>query len=225
MVAQQRKWRQTLGVITFPAPMHAPEALRQPFTDPEWIYEIKFDGYRCLAGIEDGEPGDAARVELRTKNGANCTAWFPEVGRSLACIAGGPHVLDGEVCVLGPDGVCDFNQLQERARKRRWYKGAPLVTYCAFDLLIEGRESIMDRPLMERKERLKELLAPCTGGVLFIGDLPADATLFQAMVNAGLKIEGVMAKRRNSTYRPGVRSREWAKVKRPGWQEGRIWRG
>jgi hypothetical protein len=57
-----------------------------------------------------------------------------------------------------------------------------------------------------------------------VGDLPADEKVFQAMVGAGLKIEGVMAKRRASTYQPGVRSPDWVKIKRPGWQEGNPWR-
>jgi bifunctional non-homologous end joining protein LigD len=206
--------------------MHAPEQLVQPFTDPDWIMEIKMDGYRCMAGIEPGAPGELARVQLRTKSGANCTAWFPEVARALACLPGGPHVLDGEVAVLDENGVSDFNRLQERARKRRWYHGAPLVTYCAFDLLIHDGQDVMALPLTERKARLQALLAPCErGAVMFLGDLPADARVFWAMVGVGLKVEGVVAKRKDSTYQPGVRSPDWKKIKRLGWQEGRIWRG
>lgn len=218
--------------VTIPAPMQAPEALRAPFTDPEWLYELKFDGYRCLAGIEkdDGFPisddvaAMAARVQLRTKSGADCTAWFPEIMRALSTLPGGPHVIDGEVCVLRPDGTSDFNLLQERARRRRWYPGAPVVTYCAFDLLVHNGERIMGLPLVARKNRLQELVAG-RPGILFVQDLAADADLFQAMVRAGLQIEGVMAKRRTSTYQPGVRSPDWLKIKRSGWQEGRRWKG
>lgn len=206
--------------------MHAPERLALPFTDPAWLYELKHDGYRCLAGIDRGVEGGLDRVQLRTKSGANCTGWFPEIARALASIPGGPHIIDGEACVLGPDGVSDFNRLQERARHRRWYAGAPAVTLCAFDLLLHEGQSVMDRPLVERKAMLQLLLAPCDrNAVLFLGDLPADAALFAAMVGAGLQIEGVMAKRRDSRYRPGVRSEDWLKIKRPGWQEGRRWRG
>lgn len=86
------------AVIEIPLPMRAPEQLAEPFSDPEWLYELKFDGYRCMAAIEqdDGfEIGDdvaamAARVVLRTKTGAHCTAWFPEVMRALARLPGGP---------------------------------------------------------------------------------------------------------------------------------------
>lgn len=201
--------------------MMALEALRQPFTDPDWVYELKHDGYRCMAGVEaDGS------VTLRTKTGTDCTAWFPEIAAGLAGLAGGPHIIDGEVCVLRPNGTSDFNLLQERARRRRWYPGAPNVTLCAFDLLMRGGQSVMDAPLMERKAMLEELLRGVPkGGVLFVGELPAERRVFQALVGADLEIEGVVAKRKASTYQPGVRSPDWRKIKRAGWQEGRLWRG
>lgn len=205
--------------------MHAPERLMAPFTADDWIYEVKIDGFRCLAGVEPGAPGDARRVQLRTKSGANCTAWFPEIARGLACLAGGPHVIDGEAAVLGEHGVSDYNRLQERARHRRWYPGAPAVTLCAFDLLIHDGQDVMALALVERKARLAQLLAPCErAAVMFLGELPADAAVFHAMVAAGLKVEGVVAKRKASAYRPGVRSDDWRKIKRPNWMEGRRWR-
>lgn len=223
-------------MVEIPAPMHAPDTLRAPFTDPAWLYELKFDGYRCMAGIEKDtgfQPTNddqrraliAQRVTLRTKRGADCSRWFPELLEPLASLPGGPHVIDGEVCVLREDGTSDFNALQERARRRRWYPGAPRATLCAFDLLVHNGQQIMGLPLERRKARLQQLLAGAPkAAVLFVGDLPADSDLFAAMVAAGLQIEGVVAKRRDSIYRPGVRSPDWIKIKRPGWQEGRIWR-
>lgn len=200
--------------------MQAPEQLGRPFTDPAWLYELKHDGYRCMAGIEDG------RARLQTKSGADCTAWFPEIARALASLPGGPHIIDGEACVLDDQGVSDFNRLQERARKRKWYQSAPQVTLCAFDLLVMDGHNLMGLPLVDRKAMLEQLLSGVPkAAVLFVGDLPADAALFKAMVDAGLKIEGVMAKRRDSTYQPGVRSPAWRKIKRTGWQEGRKWKG
>ena len=205
--------------------MHAPEQLRRPFTDAAWLYEVKIDGYRVMAGIEPGAPGDEARVQLRTKSGANATRWYPEVVRALACIPGGPHVIDGEAAVIGEHGVSNFNLLHQRSMHRRWYPGAPAVTYCCFDLLIEHGENVMALPLIERKARLRELVTPCArGAVMYQGDLPADASIFQAVVGVGLRIEGVVAKRRMSPYRPGVRSLDWLKIKRADWQEGRRWR-
>lgn len=60
----------------------------RPFTDPAWLCEIKFDGYRTLARFGDGQ------VEMRSKNGANCTAWYPEVAEALAQLPGGPYIID-----------------------------------------------------------------------------------------------------------------------------------
>jgi ATP-dependent DNA ligase len=210
--------------------MHAPQALRRPFTDPEWLYEIKLDGYRCMAGVEASvDTPTASHVQLLTKNGADCSTWFPEVAEALVGLPGGPHVLDGEVCVLDENGVSDFNRLQERARHK--HRGrTPRVTYCVFDLLVHDGERIMGLPLVERKRRLEQLVAG-RAGILFVKDLPADAALFQAMTlpkekgGLGLPIEGVVAKRKASAYHPGVRSDEWRKVKRPGWNADRIWKG
>lgn len=206
-------------MIATPAPMQAPETLHAAFTDPDWIYEIKFDGYRCLAAIDAGD------VQLRTKAGRDCTKWYPEVVDALARLPGGPHVIDGEACVLGPDGVSDFNLLQERARRRRGYPGAPPVTLCAFDILVHDGRDVMALPLLERKALLQQLLAgQPKRALLYVDHLPADAQLFAAMVGAGLPIEGVVAKHAASAYLPGVRSDWWRKIKRPGWREGRRWR-
>jgi ATP-dependent DNA ligase len=198
--------------------MQAPEQLFAPFTSPDWLYELKFDGYRAMAGVQDGE------VKLLTKSGADCTKWFPEIPQALATLPGGPHIIDGEACVLRPDGTSDFNLLQERARRRRWYPGAPVVTYCVFDLLVHGGKLTINLPLVRRKQLLEELVAGVPG-ILFVKDLDADANVFQAMVKAGLQIEGVVAKRRASLYWPGARKDDWRKIKRPGWDEGRNWKG
>ncbi|MDP3761522.1 MAG: hypothetical protein Q8R01_13500 [Ramlibacter sp.] len=196
--------------------MKAPEGLRPPFSSPDWLFEVKFDGYRCMARIENGQ------VDLHTKSGADCTSWFPEVAQALTKIKGA-HVIDGEACVLDDQGLSDFNRLQTRARHRRWYPGCDPVTLCSFDILVHRGQPVMGLPLLERKALLQELLADVPG-VLFVKDLPADSGLFKAMELAGLKIEGVVAKRKASTYQPGVRSPDWLKIKRPGWQEGRAWR-
>lgn len=188
----------------------------KPFTSDDWLYEIKFDGYRCLARVQDGA------VQLRTKSGADCTGWYPEVAGALAGLPGGPHVIDAEACVLDGIGRSDFDRLHERSARRRWYTGCAPVTLCAFDLLFENGRNTMGLPLVERKARLQRLLAGVPG-VLFVGDLPARAELFSQAVEP-LKLEGVVAKQRTSVYAPGVRSRDWVKIKRAGWQEGRAWR-
>jgi bifunctional non-homologous end joining protein LigD len=180
----------------------------KPFTSPDWLYEIKYDGYRCMAGVTHGN------VELRTKSGLECTTWFPELTRALANVPGGPHVIDGEVCVLDDLGRSDFDRLRARASRKRWYEGCDAVTLCAFDLLFEGGTNIMALPLVERKNRLAKLLANVRS-VLVVGDLPAQAELFEQAVEP-LLLEGFVAKRRTSSYQPGVRSPDWLKIKRKG---------
>lgn len=218
-------------------PMLAMESPVKAFTDPAWLYEIKFDGYRTLAGF--GGPVDRSsnlhrklvdktanlhKVQLRTKRGADCTRWYPEVAELLASLPGGPHVIDGEACVLDDLGRSDFNRLQERARRRRWYMDCDQVTLCAFDLLVHDGRSLMDLPLVERKACLAKMLAKVPKQVLlYVGDFSADAGLFQEVVMA-LRLEGFVAKRKDSLYVPGLRSPDWRKIKRPGWQQGRVWR-
>jgi bifunctional non-homologous end joining protein LigD len=226
-----------VGVVTIPAPMQAPEQLRQPFTDPDWLYEIKLDGYRVMAGVEAGPPSPntrlelatiaASRVQLRTKNGVDCSTWFPEVTEALAALPRGAHILDGEAAVLRDDGTSDFNLLQARVRKKGRYAGASQVTYCVFDILVHDGRKVMTLPLVERKALLEQLVYDIPG-ILFVKDLPADENLFRSITlpppeGLGLQIEGVMAKRRDSIYEPGVRSPAWAKIKRKGWREGRKW--
>jgi len=204
-------------MLTIPAPMLAAEG-GKPFTHPDWIYEIKYDGYRCLARAGGGQP-----VELRTKRGVDCTQWFPEVAQLLSELPDGPHVIDGEVCVLDDIGRSDFERLQQRVRRRRRLAGSDAVTLCAFDVLYANSRNVMDLPLMKRKELLREMLEPLRGRLVIVGEFAADAALFNTIV-LGAKLEGLVAKERSSIYEPGMRSRSWVKVKRPGWQDGRTWR-
>jgi bifunctional non-homologous end joining protein LigD len=103
-----------------------------------------------MARVGGGQP-----TQLRTKSGADCTRWFPEIADLLAVLPGGPHVIDGEACVLDEIGRSDFERLQDRARRRRWYAGADQVTFCAFDLLYLDGRNLMAAPLVERKAMLR----------------------------------------------------------------------
>jgi bifunctional non-homologous end joining protein LigD len=191
-----------------------------PFDQPGWIYELKFDGYRMLAGVQDGA------VQLASRQGTDCTAWFPEVAQGLGKLAGGPHILDGEVCVLDDLGRSDFNRLQDRARRRCFYPDCDAVTYCAFDLLARDGRSLIALPVQERKRQLAELLSPAPPSVLYVGHFDAEhgRALFEQAVHQ-LRLEGLVAKRLGSLYRPGERSADWIKVKRAGWMVGRRWKG
>lgn len=130
------------------------DAKHLPFSDPAWVYEIKFDGFRMLGEFGNG------RVELRTRNGADCTAWFPEIVRALQGYTGGPHIVDGEVCVLDDIGRSDFNRLQDRARRRRWVTGCDAVSYCMFDILVHAGKDVTKLPLLKWKTRLVRVFTP-----------------------------------------------------------------
>ena len=91
------------------------------FTEPGWIYEVNYDGWRLMAEFGDGA------CMLKTRDGAIATTWFPEVSESLARVKGGPYVVDGEVCVLDELGRSNFDRLQYRGRKRRWRASWPNV--------------------------------------------------------------------------------------------------
>ena len=204
-------------MLPIPAPMLATPG-GKPFTSPDWLFEIKWDGYRCMA-----RAGGGHAVELRTKNGADCTGWYPEVARALDALPGGPHIIDGEACVLDDLGRSDFEALHARARRRRHYQGAPQVTLMAFDLLVHDGHSVMALPLAERKARLSQLLARLPKEcVLYVGEFPAQENLFQEVV-LGLQLEGFVAKRLASPYLPGIVTADWVKLKRPGWNQGRSW--
>ena len=179
-------------------------------TEPGWICEIKFDGYRLLAQAD-------LDVRLRTRGGANATAWFPEITEALSTLKSGPYIFDGEVCVLDDQGRSDFNKLQSRARQRKWFTGAPPVVYCVFDVLVDRGRDLTRQPLTKRKAELERVLKKTLPNVLAVGHFDgADGlTVFDKAVTP-LQLEGLVAKRAMSTYQPGVRSPDWVKVKRKG---------
>ncbi|MDM0030288.1 ATP-dependent DNA ligase [Variovorax saccharolyticus] len=181
-----------------------------PLTAPGWIYEIKYDGCRLTALFGDGQ------CRLRTRGGADATRWFPEVAESLAAVRGGPYVTDGEICVFDDIGRSDFKRLQDRARRRRWSEGCAPVSYAVFDLMVDHGIDITQRPLFQRKALLRELLDPSPNNVLAVGHFDSDIPRIFNDAVLGLKLEGLVAKRDDSLYLPGTRSRDWVKVRRTG---------
>jgi bifunctional non-homologous end joining protein LigD len=182
----------------------------QPFDAPDWLFEVKNDGYRVLAEF------GAGTVALRTRGGRDCTAWFPEIARALARRGGGPHVVDGEVCVMDDLGRSDFDRLQQRAYRRCYYPDCDPVVYAIFDLLIEAGENIMDRPLMERKARLKKRFTPKPKHDLLMVEAIPDAGIELYAMARELKLAGLVAKKGDSIYLPGERTTAWKKIKVPG---------
>jgi bifunctional non-homologous end joining protein LigD len=173
------------------------------------MYELKLDGWRTVAGVQDGN------TQLMTCKGADYTKAFPEVVEGLSTLQGGPHILDGELCVLDDLGRSDFDRLQDRAKRRHWYAGCDPVVFCAFDLLALDGKPLIGLPIQARKLALKTLLSPAPASVMYVGDFDAEqgAVLFHQA--EAPKLEGLVAKRLGSIYVPGERSLDWIKCKVP----------
>jgi bifunctional non-homologous end joining protein LigD len=172
--------------------------VREPFDDPGWLYEIKWDGYRALALIADD------RAELVSRNNLLFDQFHPvaeALGRWNA-----QAIIDGEIVVLGADGKSDFSAIQNWQRR----KDGQLV-YNVFDILWYEGKDLTGLPLTERKAILEAVLP--TDEVIRLSKAFSvnGIEFFQAAEKAG--IEGIMAKKADSTYSSGDRSKEWLKVK------------
>ncbi len=178
------------------------------FTHKDWLYEPKLDGYRILAFV--GPDG----VKLRTRNNIDVTAAFPRLVDDLKMQPALPLVLDGEIVVLR-DGRPSFDALQERVQLRapRDIDAADRTTpsvFFVFDLLHVLGLNVRGARYVDRRRYLGQCLVP-TPRVQFVHAEPDGTALYRAAVQAGF--EGMMAKRRASTYQPGKRSDDWLKVK------------
>jgi bifunctional non-homologous end joining protein LigD len=171
----------------------------------DWLYEIKWDGYRIVATVTGGEP------ELRTRRDQDYTKRFENVAKELVKALKTPDcVVDGEVCALDEDGRPSFSAMQQGK------PGTPIVYY-VFDVLeIEGEPTI-ELPLEERRKRLGKLLDKRNRIVKFSESFDDGDALLAAAEKQ--RLEGIMAKRLGSRYFPGRRSREWLKIKGHGRQE------
>jgi bifunctional non-homologous end joining protein LigD len=187
-----------------------------PGDERGWGYEIKWDGVRALARWEPG------RFSLRSRNGNDITARYPELRALGLQLGSATAVLDGEVVALDERGVPSFERLQQRmhlaseAAVRRRATEAP-VTYVIFDLLHLEGHALVDQPYSQRRERLRalELEGPAWRTPAHrSGD---GAALLDASREQGL--EGIVAKRLDSRYEPGRRSPSWVKVKHTASQE------
>lgn len=184
-------------------------AVDEPFSDPDWMFELKLDGYRMLAAKTG--PG----VRLLTRNGNDATRSFPELARAIKALPISDAVIDGEVVMHDPAGRPDFQRLQNRARLRRAVdvKGASLrrpATFYAFDLPGLCGHDLRGLPVERRKALLRDLLPPA-GPLRYVNDFREQGeALYEQVV--GLGLEGIVGKRLGSPYRKG-RSDAWRKVR------------
>jgi bifunctional non-homologous end joining protein LigD len=178
------------------------------FDHPDWIFEVKWDGYRALAEIQDGQ------VSLYTRNHLSLNKKFSPVVEALQKF-GVDAVVDGEIVVVDDEGKADFQMLQNYQKSGRGY-----LIYYVFDLLYVNGHDLTGLPLLKRKELLKKIL-PSDRFIRFSDHVPKEGVLFfQVVRDKGL--EGIVAKQAQSPYRMGRRSRQWLKIKTQVTQEGVI---
>jgi bifunctional non-homologous end joining protein LigD len=139
----------------------------------DWLYEIKYDGYRFLAAT-----GEA---QLQSRNGHVATRWFPQIAEAMATLAPG-CILDGEVCVLDDLGRPDFDRLHKRAARRGRPPGSDPVVFSVFDLLVLDGEDVRDQPVEDRKAALRGVLDCCTSVLLYVQDVEDGQGLYQHAV-------------------------------------------
>jgi bifunctional non-homologous end joining protein LigD len=198
------------------APMQA-EVGARPFTAAGWLFELKYDGYRLLAGRS---AAGAARLLYRSGNDA--TALFPELARAVAALPFAPLVLDGEAVALDAAGRPSFGLLQRRAQRgpgapgagaARPGSGGPAIALFVFDLLAGEGFDLRPLPLAARKAALRRVLAAADphGPLRYVDAVEERGEDFFAAV-AELGLEGILAKRAASPYRAG-RSADWLKVR------------
>lgn len=178
----------------------------EPFDDPGWEYEVKWDGYRAIAFM------DGTTTALKSRNDKSFADKFYPVYDAIKAW-GIKAVVDGEIVVVTDKGISDFNQLQN------WRSEADgELLYYVFDVLWYNDKDMMDLPLSERKAVLQTII-PKDGGIIRSGySIAGKGTeFFDAAAKLGL--EGIIAKRSDSPYRPGDRSRDWLKIKSQKRQE------
>jgi bifunctional non-homologous end joining protein LigD len=182
--------------LRFPvAPMRAAIGLL-PHDDENWAYEIKWDGYRTLAFV------DRSRTRWQSSNLLDVTAKYPELAAFAESVNAASAIVDGELVVLDSDGRPSFELMQQHATQ---------VAFYPFDVLsIDGHDTIA-LPYERRRELLGGLVEPGSNWMVPAHRVGDGEALLAATVERGL--EGVMAKRLESTYLPGRRSPQWRKVK------------
>jgi bifunctional non-homologous end joining protein LigD len=169
---------------------------KQPIADPEYTFEIKWDGYRIVSYVNRG------KVRMDSRSALDYTKKYPPIVEALKSLKK-DIVLDGEVVVFNDEGLPDFDALQ-------LYNGhnSP-ISYCVFDVLWMDGYNLMHVPLVERKQILQKLVKG-NKVLKFSESFDDGEALYQQMLE--LNLEGIVAKKKNSDYLPGVRSYEWLKI-------------
>jgi bifunctional non-homologous end joining protein LigD len=185
--------------VEFIQPMLAATASELPRASDDWIYEIKLDGYRCVAGR------DSSEAKLWSRRGNLFTRDFPSIARACASLPD-DTLIDGEIVALDGTGRVSFNLLQHRR------SGASAIRFYAFDLLVYRRRSMLGVELSKRRQLLAGLIPQVSESIQLSESFEvAPAELLRVAKELGL--EGIVAKNKRSRYEPGKRSGAWIKYK------------
>ncbi|MBB3571819.1 non-homologous end-joining DNA ligase [Rhizobium sp. BK491] len=176
----------------------------KPPKGPEWLYEVKWDGYRLAVHVEPD------RVRILTRGGHDWADRFPAIAKEAAGF-GTTMILDGEAVVLDEQGRADFGALQRALGGRSGHRRASEAIFYAFDLLYLDGHDLTKLDLAERRHLLEGLIKEHSGVIRLSEELDADPDeLLAAACTHGL--EGIIAKRRDRAYRSG-RVGDWVKIK------------
>lgn len=197
MIYHTDKVVSTIGRMVIPTPLPLGE-VSEPFDNPEWIYELKYDGFRALAVIENGKCRFLSR-HLHQLGG------FDELSRGLRTeIKTSEAIFDGELAIVDEYGRCDFAAMMQGRRAE--------ARYFAFDLLVDIGQDLRSLPLLTRKRRLHGLLQKRSVHILYVDHvIGCGEKLFDSVT--GLDLEGIVAKRADSIYKPDDRNPPWIKIK------------
>jgi len=163
--------------------------VKAPPAGSDWVHELKYDGYRIHARIERG------KTRLLTRTGLDWTERYDSTAKALMALAAEAVYLDGELCALRPDGTTTFAELQAATDSRR----TTSLVYFVFDFLHVGGENLTARSLLERKQRLKELLDHAPLSIRYSDHHIGDGQRFLDAACAA-KAEGIVSKRIDAPY-------------------------
>lgn len=178
-----------------------------PFSDPEWIFETKWDGFRSVCFVKNGE------ARFVSRNQIEMTRQYPELARVGEQVASKEAILDGEIVALDKDGMPRFQLLQPRVGRKSSLdalRGHGHIVYYVFDLLYVDGYDLMPCPAVERKALLQKILKPASF-IKLSEHISGDGQAFFKEIEK-FHLEGMIAKRANSPY-VQKRSRDWLKVK------------
>jgi bifunctional non-homologous end joining protein LigD len=199
--AQRPKRKKTKPAAVMPKSIEPmlPTPIRLPFSDPQWLFEPKLDGFRAFCFLKEG------KVRFVSRKHRDFTNQFPELEEIVSLIKAKTAIIDGEIVTLDRTGKPSFDALRYRQRR-----GA--IVFYAFDILFYDGEDLSQYPLIARKQALKRILRrPAKARIRYTEHIEEQGELLFSGLEA-MQLVGMVAKRKDSIYSYS-RSRQWLKIK------------